>query len=133
MKSVNLIMAGEKINLFHLIPERNIKFEESSDGFVILLKPKFENKWLVKYVLPRLKKPHFRIKLDRLGSFVWQQCDGKNTVEQIANLFKQKFQEDIDPVYDRIAMFIQTLARHRFIVFKDLSSSLNHNGASKEI
>ncbi len=108
-------------NLLDLIPEQKIQFEESSDGLVTLLKPKFKNKLLVKYLLPRIKKPNFKIKLDQFGSFVWKQCDGKNTVEQISNLLKQKFQDEIDPVYDRLAMFIQSLARYRFIEYKNLS------------
>lgn len=110
-------------NLLDLVPQQKIKFEESGDGKIILLKPKFKNKLLVKYLLPRLKKPNFKIKLDQFGSFVWKQCNGKNTVAQIANLLKQNFQDEIDPVYDRLAIFIQSLARYRFIEYKNFESS----------
>lgn len=109
-------------NLFDLIPEHKIQFEESSDGFITLIKPKFKNKFLVKYILPRIKKPNFKIKLDQFGSFVWKQCDGINTVEQIANLLKAKFQDEIDPVHDRLALFLQSLARHQFIAYKNYES-----------
>jgi len=109
-------------NLLDLVPEQKIKFEESSDGLITLLKPKFKNKLLVKYLLPRIKKPNFKIKLEKFGSFVWKQCNGNNTVAQIGNLLKEKFQDEIDPVYDRLTMFIQSLARYRFIEYKNFES-----------
>ena len=109
-------------NLLDLIPDQKINFEESDDGIITLLKPKFENKFLVKYLLPRIRKPNFKIKLDQFGSFVWKQCDGNNTVAQIANLLKENFQDEIDPVYDRLAMFIQSLARYRFIEYNNYES-----------
>jgi len=112
------------VNLFDLIPERNANYEESGDGLIIILKPKFKNKIFVKYLLPRLKSPNFKVKLDQFGSFVWNQCNGKNTVEQIGNLLKENFQGDIEPVYDRLAVFIQSLARYRFIEYKNYNSKL---------
>ena len=74
---------------------------------------------MVKYVLPRLKSPHFKVQLDEFGSFVWKQCDGEKTVEQIGQELKNKFQGDIDPVYERLAVFIQSLARYKFIEFEN--------------
>ncbi|HEX9975501.1 MAG TPA: PqqD family protein [bacterium] len=105
-------------NLLDLIPEQKIKFKESEDGVITLLKPKFENTFLVKYFLPRIRKPNFKIKLDQFGSFVWKQCDGNNTVAQIANLLQEHFKEDIEPVYDRLALFMQSLANYNFIAYK---------------
>jgi hypothetical protein len=114
-------MHDEEINLLALIPEIKIQFEESDDGRITLLKPKFKNKLLVKYIIPRINKPNYKIKLDRFGSFVWKQCNGKNTVGQIGNLLKEKFQDDIEPVYDRLAVFIQSLASHKFIKYINLN------------
>ncbi len=107
------------VNLLDLIPKRIARFEESGDGLITILKPKFKNKMLVKYLMPRVKSPNFKVNLDEFGSFVWKQCDGKRTVEQIGNLLKEKFQDDIEPVYDRLALFIQSLARYRFIEYKN--------------
>ncbi len=107
------------VNLLDLIPEQKIKYEETAEGLVVLLKPKFRNKFMVKYVLPRLKKPHFKVNLDEFGSFVWKNCNGNNTVEQIGTLLKKKYSDNIDPVYDRLAVFIQSLARYKFIEYKN--------------
>jgi len=112
------------VNLFDLIPGRVMRFEESGDGLITILKPKFKNKILVKHLLPRLKRPNFKVNLDAFGSFVWKQCDGKNSVEQIGSLLKEKFEGDIEPVYDRLAVFIQSLARYRFIEYKNYNSKL---------
>lgn len=107
------------VNLLDLIPEQKVKFEELDNGKITLLKPKFKNKFLVKYFQPNIKQPNYKIKLDRFGSFVWKQCDGKNTVEQIGNLLKEKFHDEIEPVYDRLAIFIQSMASNGFIKYKN--------------
>ena len=107
------------VNLLDLIPDQKAKYDESNDGLITILKPKFKNKILAKYLLPRLKSPNFKVNLDEFGSFVWNGCNGKNTVEQIGNLLKEKFEGDIEPVYDRLAVFIQSLARYKFIEYKN--------------
>ena len=106
-------------NLLDLIPLQKIKFEESQDGLITLLKPKFRNKFMLKYVLHKLKNPNYKVRLDDFGSFVWKHCDGKTTVQKIGELLKENFKENIDPVYDRLAIFMQTLMRYKFIEYKD--------------
>ncbi|NIO49162.1 MAG: PqqD family peptide modification chaperone [Candidatus Aminicenantes bacterium] len=107
-----------KINLLDLIPIRNIKWEKKEDGLIVLLKPKFELALLKKYVLPRLKKPYFKIKLDHVGSFIWEQCDGTLRVKEVAKNLKNKFGEDVEPLYDRLALFLQSLEKNHFIFYK---------------
>jgi len=108
---------SQRENLFDLVPQRNIKWEKKEDGLIVLLKEKFQNPLLKKYLLSRLKNPYFRVKLDKIGSFVWEQCDGKNNIKEIADLLHDKFGEDIEPVYERISLFFQNLENSRFIVF----------------
>ncbi len=113
------------VNLLDLIPERKIRYVESNDGLIIIFKPKFKNKIIVKYIVPRLKSPDYKVKLDQFGSFVWKHCDGNNTVEQIGRLLKEEFQDNIEPIYDRLAQFIQSLVRYKFIEYKNLDSDHN--------
>jgi len=113
------------VNLLDLIPTRNIQSEELSNGRITLLKPKFKNRFFVKYILPRLKSRYYRIKLDDFGSYVWIHCDGRNTVGQIANLLREKFKDEVDPVYDRLAVFMQSLARYQFIVYSNYEAISN--------
>ena len=107
-----------KINLLDLIPVRNIKWEKKEDGLIILFKPKFEHAFFKKYVLPRLKKPYYKIKLDHVGSFTWELCDGSLRVKEVAKNLKDEFGEDVEPLYDRLALFLQSLEKNRFIEFK---------------
>ena len=107
------------MNLLALIPVRNIKWETSEDGNVVLLRPKYRHAFLARILLPLMKKPHFKIKLDDIGSYFWQNCDGSRTVKEIADLQEQKFGEEVKPLYDRISTFLQTLQRNRFIIFQD--------------
>lgn len=107
-----------KINLLDLIPVRNIKWEKKEDGLIVLLKPKFELVLLRKYILPRLKKPYFKIKLDHVGSFIWEHCDGCLRVKEVAKSLKDKFGEDVEPLYDRLALFLQSLEKNHLIVYK---------------
>lgn len=71
-----------------------------------------------------MKNPYFRIKLDEIGSAVWEMCDGEKTVREIGECLHQRFKDKIEPVYDRLAVFLQTLERNRFIVLKKQTNSL---------
>ena len=112
----------QQVNLLDLIPTQNVKWvnTDSQDDLVTLLKPKFVNPFFVKYILPRMKSPHYKINLDQFGTAVWHYCDGKNTVADIGNRLKEKFGEEIEPVYDRLSVFIQTLQRSKLIYYTNL-------------
>ncbi len=107
------------VNLLDLIPEKTIQSEEKPDGKITILKPKFRNKLVVKYVLPKLKNPNFKVYLDDFGSFVWKQIDGKSTVAQIGDELKNNFDKDVDPVYERLSVFVQSLFKYKFIHYKN--------------
>lgn len=107
-----------QINLLHLVPVQNTKCEIKEDGLVVLFKPKFANSLLVKYLLPLMKRPYYKIKLDDIGSFFWLKCNGTRTVQEIAELHKSKFEDKVEPLYDRIAQFLASLEKNRLIIFK---------------
>lgn len=110
----------QEINLLDLIPVQNIQSNQKEEEFCVLLKPKFTHPLLVKHLLPRLKKPYFKIKLDEIGSFIWNLCDGKNTVKEIGNLLRERFGERVEPLYERIGLFFQNLEKNKFITFRNL-------------
>jgi hypothetical protein len=103
------------VNLLTLIPVRNIEWERNQEGLITLLKPKFRHPFLVKNLLPRIKRPFYKINLDDVGSFFWDNCDGSRTIKEIANLQWEKFGDRVEPLYERIALFIQTLEKNRFV------------------
>ncbi len=106
-------------NLLDLIPIKIINTQKNEDGKITILKPKFKNKFMLKYVVPKLNNPNFKVNLDEFGSFVWEQIDGNLTVEKIGENLKKHFKEDIEPVYERLSLFIQSIERYKFIEYKN--------------
>ena len=70
----------------------------------------------MRWLVPMLAKPTIRVKLDPLGSYFWICCDGSTTVAVIGERMAGKFGETVEPLYDRIGKFVQTLARDTFLV-----------------
>ncbi len=111
---------AKTINLLNLVPVRNISWEKNEEGLIVLLKPKIKNPFFAKRLLPRLKSPHYKIKLDSVGSFLWEKCDGKMTVKELAEKLKANFGEGVEPLYDRLNLFLQSLEKNRFIFYRGL-------------
>jgi hypothetical protein len=109
----------KEVNLLELIPEKNIGWEKDSEGFVVLLKPKLQHPFFLKHVLPKLKRPYYKVKLDEIGSFFWTHCDGHLTVKSIADLMGKHFDDKVEPLYERIGLFLQSLEKNKFIKWKE--------------
>lgn len=107
-----------QINLLNLIPVQNVKCDLLEGGLVVLRKPKYSHPLLAKQLLPRMKHPYYKIKLDEIGSFFWLNCDGTRTVQEIAELHRTNFGEKVEPLYERIAHFLASLEKNRCIIFK---------------
>lgn len=60
------------------------------------------------------------ISLDNIGSFVWQQLDGENTLYDVAQRMKEHFGDTIEPVYRRLFTFIGIMRDNRLIVIKEI-------------
>jgi hypothetical protein len=82
--------------------------------------PKFRSRPLTRWLLPLLSKPNFRVQLDADGSFVWTQCDGATTVLQIAERLHARLGGDCAAVRDRVARFVEKLARDRLVTLDHL-------------
>ena len=108
------------VNLLDLRPSRSYEWESEAGETVVVLVPKFRNRFLVQWLLPRLRNPFFRVKLDAFGSHVWMRCDGQKTVEEIGHSLHRRFGDQVEPVYNRLAAFIKRLERDHFIRFADL-------------
>jgi hypothetical protein len=99
------------MNLLELTPEQRVPWETAENGHVIVLVPKFQHALLVKWLVPHLKYPHVRVKLDKLGSFVWKQCDGRTTVAEMAARMRTEFADSAGSAEDRIRTFLLTLEK----------------------
>lgn len=56
-----------------------------------------------------------KIDLDEMGSFVWQLCDGKNTVQDIIDKTKVEFGDKVEPAEERVNLFINQLRKNKLI------------------
>lgn len=97
-----------------LYPLRNCEFE-IVDGLVIVnyfnKKPSFIEKLFFK---KQLNKP-YKIDLDEIGSFVWQQCSGENNIEKISSLAEAEFGEKVKPASERVELFIKQMEKNKLI------------------
>jgi hypothetical protein len=109
---------SQELNLLELVPVKNIEWKETEEGLICLLKPKFQLLFLKKHILTRIKNPYYKINLDKIGSYFWESCDGIRTVEEIAGRMKNELGDEVEPLYDRITLFLQSLEKNKFIRFK---------------
>jgi hypothetical protein len=103
------------INLLELKPAQRVGWEPGENGNVVVLIPKFQNELLVRWLLPHFKYPHVRVKLDKLGSFVWKQCDGRTTVAEIAARMRTEFEESASSAEERIRTFLLMLEKSELV------------------
>ena len=55
------------------------------------------------------------IELEGMGSFIWNQIDGKRNVYEIGKLVKEKYGQEAEPLYERLSTYIKTLHNSCFI------------------
>ncbi len=108
-------------NTLELTPIKMYSDEKNEEELITVIVPKFKNKFAVKFISPKLKSDHFKIKLDKFGSAVWLQINGSAKVEKIIINVKDKFGDDLLQEEERITKFIFQLYTQGFISFKELN------------
>lgn len=98
-----------------VVPRRELNWEDGQDGKAVLLVPRFRKGFLSRWLQPRLKRPHIRVKLDDIGSFVWRLFDGENDFTTIVSAMRLHFGEKIEPAEDRLQKFLVLLYKDRFV------------------
>ncbi len=108
-------------NYLDLRPLRLHKDEIGEDNLVTILIPKFKNKIALKFIVPKLKSPEIKLKLDEIGSQTWLLLDGNKTVREISSILLNKFGEKIEPVNQRLTKFLTGLYEQRLITFQEIN------------
>ncbi|MBZ0154495.1 MAG: PqqD family protein [Planctomycetes bacterium] len=111
-------MKRARQNLYHLSPAHAVPFEVGADGMVVLLVPRFEGRWLTRLLGRFVRRPNIRIRLDALGSFVWQQCDGTATVTTIAARAAVQFGDEPEVMLHRTGAFLAKLDGERVVTMQ---------------
>jgi hypothetical protein len=104
-------------NLLDLKPVRLMEHTEA-EGRVSVLVPRFRSRWLG-FLQRRLRKPCVQLHLDEVGSAVWLACDGQRSVGQIGQALQERFGPQLDPIWDRLGLFVRHLHRGQLIALDD--------------
>jgi hypothetical protein len=114
----------ESINLLELTPVQRVPWETGESGHVVVLVPKFRNPLLVRWLVPHMKYPDVRVKLDALGSYVWKMCNGTTTVAEMVGSLTAEFGDTAASAQERIRKFLLTLEKTDLVNLYDNASSV---------
>ncbi|MBN1638091.1 MAG: PqqD family protein [Ignavibacteriales bacterium] len=98
----------------YLYPVQSCESEVNNELITLLhkkKKPTFIEKTFFKKYINKI----YKIDLDEIGSFVWQQINGKNSIGDIINATENKFGEKVKPTEERVTLFIKQLHKNKFI------------------
>ena len=108
-------------NYLDLIPERSpeIQWSEDEKHIVVL---SVENTGFFNRMAQKLfKRPRYtQVHMEKYGSFLWPLIDGEKTVMELANLQKEAFGEEVEPLYPRVVKYFQIMESYHFIRFKNM-------------
>lgn len=103
-------------NYLERIPQRAQQYKYVSDeqGIVTI---EIENKGFFNKMAQKIfKKPKISyIHLDEMGSFIWLSMDGEKNLLEIAEKVEEKYGEDAQPLYERLAKYMQILHSYGFL------------------
>ena len=102
-------------DLLSVTPRRNADWETAENGLVVVLAPRLSRGSIARSFAFLVRRPHIRVKLDARGSAVWRACDGTTCVADIAAGLRREFGDEIEPLYDRIEVFLQRLEHAELI------------------
>lgn len=104
-------------NLYEIVPRPLVSASQTANGNIILLRPKVISPFWRRVLPKRWQKAVFRIKLDAIGSAVWQKFDGVKNAGTIATELQQELGEKIQPVEQRLSQFLIMLQKANLIEF----------------
>ncbi|HET7040233.1 MAG TPA: PqqD family protein [Gemmatimonadales bacterium] len=100
-----------------LVPVRQHRWEDHADGLVTVLVPRFTGRLTRRWLMPLLARPHVRLRLDQMGSFVWLACDGRTDIAAVARALASRFGVGQADALSRVTSFVRKLARTTSLTF----------------
>ena len=98
-------------------PKRlDFEWSEKADGLVELKVPKFKSNFGKSFCKVIKKDNTFTANMDKLGSLIWKNCDGRKTVKDILNLLEKEFPDEKD-IDQRLFLFIQQMGSLNYIIY----------------
>jgi len=97
------------------VPKRlDFEWYTDEDGIVHIRVPKFKSKIGEQFCRLIHKENIFIANLDKKGSLVWKNCDGKKTVKQILDILKKEFPDEKD-IDQRLFLFLHNMKNLNYI------------------
>ena len=99
------------------VPKRaGLEWSTNEDGLVEIKTPKFTSNFGKSFCKIIKKDNTFTAKMDKIGSIVWKNCDGKKTVKDILKILKKELpkEENID---QRLYLYLQQMSSLQYIIF----------------
>ena len=100
--------------ILELYPIRNCE-HEINDGLMTVLFVKKKLNIIERTFFKKISSKPYKIDLDEIGSFIWQLCDGKNSVDDIIKISKDKFEDKIEPAEERTVKFIKQMNKNKLV------------------
>lgn len=107
-------MATQGLDFGAVRPRRLLEWSEEDDRCV-LLRPRLRSARLARWVKRLGGDPYYRIRLDEVGSLIWQACDGETSLAQIARRMRDRFGDKVEPVDQRLVQFVRSLLKGRMV------------------
>jgi hypothetical protein len=94
----------------------DIEWDLNSKGSVDIKVPRFKTNLGKSFCRFIKRDQYITANLDKIGSIIWQNCDGVKTVEDILKIVKKKFpkEENID---QRLFLFLQQMQSLNYLDF----------------
>ena len=108
-------------NFLEFIPEVNEKIEFYEKNDLVYLKKKHN------HIFDKIAQKMFftpkesNIKLEGYGSDVFRMIDGKANIIEIGSKKKEKYGDEVEPLYERLSQFIQILYNNDIVKLKKKS------------
>lgn len=109
------------MNYLEMTPFRKHSEQVSSGGIVTVLVPRFSNRLLSRLLSRSMPDPWIHTELDEIGSRVWLEIDGSQSVSSIIKRISIELGDRVHPAHERIPQFLTQLYRSGFISFKELT------------
>ena len=100
-----------------MIPVPNFTGERTVNGNLRTAVPKFRSE-LGKRICRILKLgENIYINLDEMGSFIYEKCDGRKSVKELAEDFMGRYGDEPDKALPRLRAFLTALERNGLISY----------------
>lgn len=105
----------EAQQFLRLCPKHLLHWELNSENCAIIFRPRFGNHPLALRIGSIFKVSEYRIRLDKIGTAVWQSMDGATSLRMILEDLRQELGEDQHQVLSRLKLFVDQMFRSRMI------------------